>query len=445
MPSVRSRLVATAIATLAGVAALGALAPAGVAAASPVIVEGTRDTVTLQQTKAGTGRIATLALGPGRWVAWATLTARLGESSATVRCQLGASGSSLSASQVARVSRTTDVLVEGSFNTDLDLSTVAVLGRGGGAITLDCTSSRTDTKADRIRIVAMRASSIDSVSTDDLPAPIVWDDTDIVHVRAPGTDALPNDAWTTVAAFSLPRGPWWIHGSLTARGKSIGTVGELSCRLLFDGQRSASVSFMVGGGWSSQAFDVAGVAGRRAPSSPVTLQCRPAFDSTGTLRVSDIRLVAMNAGRLRAIDPVTDEAAVTGATDPTVAHVGRPEDSTVAPFSVARATRVVDVPVPAGTWLVKTAFWSTAIKDDDGAYGIVPVTCRLGSGPGRDVDTRLMSGDPMPVSMMATFTSTGSRLVLSCSRPGSTTGIQEIPNLHLTLVKVDEVTTRPLD
>jgi hypothetical protein len=431
---------------------VGATGGSAVHAAEPDLVTGTRSSAPVA---AGTteGQIASLDVGAGTWLAWATFSLVLPEPSSpdlpSAVCHLRARAGDGSVKDDHRLLGTTWDYgdVTGSQTVDLDGVVSATLG-AGGTLTLGCRSSVADVTATRIRIAALAVPSVERRAWSATKTTVVDDDADAVLLTNARGRALPESgAAVTLGALTLPAGRWWLHASANileeTRNGAIITNGT-RCTLGLGGGVSVSDTWIVFKGRKMHANDLAWPATGDAGDRTARLRCRTTTSSDASA-VGDVRLAAVRTGRLTRISSAEGETVAAGRGDPAVIHVIGAGDATVVGEAFTPWTTVLSVPVPAGAWLAKATFGTTKGAGGGGWNG-PRIECVLDGGADEDRDV-IPDGYASPrVSLMAVVrTKLAGKAVLRCTLPDGFRGqVVRITDLDLTLVELDSITTRSL-
>ncbi|MFN8620709.1 MAG: hypothetical protein U0869_08215 [Chloroflexota bacterium] len=435
---------------LAASALIAGLVPGSAAAAGPDVIQGSKAAAPIPVGRAY-GTVGTLDLAVGHWLAYATWTLRIKTpfgTRPTVACQLRAEQN---AGTVDVHLTRTDRWI-GSFAGDAAMSSgmESIVGGdldGSGRIVLRCRSTLAGASAQRIRIVALRVPSLGRgtvSSTAPFTVPAGADPTLVVDDSG---ETLPVEAWKTVASLVLPAGRWWIHGVGTLHDETndgAWITEEVDCRISLGGRESGSDLPTFLRGLRVHTWDLAAATTDVRGGRTARLRC---YGGGLKLSMENLRLVAWPLGRLDTWAAATQVMSTTGAGDPMAIHSAGATHPKIPVQAPLAGTKVIAVPVPAGDWLAKVVFRTSAVVGPDGPTDPGRLSCTWGSGTGDDSAVIPLPGERDRVSMMTTIhAELATTATLRCSVPDALRSqAAQLNDVRATLVSVGGISTLPLD
>lgn len=418
-------------------ALVASLLPSMANAASPSIVQGERSSVLIVEGDS-LGQIARLDVGPGTWVAWATFSIRFQKPSGAANCSFRTAGAPTVDTHVLRSSKWIDGIEGYPFITDLEGITGATF-RAGGSFRLFCRANVDDAIARRIRIVAMKVPGLDRVNLPAAGTPALDESTDAAIITRQRPVTLKADTWKTVAEVDLAPGRWWLHAAYVGVDNDPTVIDDyfdqVDCRLRFGGDVSRSDGEITFAGSRMDALDLAARATRA--TARATVECRSEED---TMTVRDLRISALRLGSLTRYDAAHEVQTSDGSGDPVAIH-SRGVTRSVRSTSVQPFTAVVQVPVPAGSYLAKAVFGlvPTDAALDELNTESPETVCVLDGGVDQDSSSRRYATDNAWNLTTIVRRKTDGVVPLRCTWDMDASPVATIQNLRITLIKLGAI------
>ena len=400
-------------------AALGTAGTA--AAASPSIVVGRTDDIhnfgnTTPLTLAGP------SLTAGTW--WVTATAELDASLAStlatgeVLCQIVDSGSKAVIDQTTR-------LPDYGHQTGRAVMSLVLSGVDTSATGWhpDLTCSTKATTSVEIRFIRISAVS-GSLTTSGGPR---------LKTASSAGATFPGDTnFHKVGSIKLPAGGWSILAKADVRNPSLSVPVTVTCRLSpssSDTDKTAqSLAARLPSTVGTEGELAVDVAHKFTATSSVAFQCRG--DSAGGFAVSDVQLVAIQAGQLIR-QPLGGAATSSGSGSPVI-DAGFRTSSVAVPEGLT-LTKIASLPLSAGKWYVLA---KASVSGAD-----VQIECHLGNAEGGGfIDDTFVRGDSGGSTGIylenGVDESTPVHAAISCT--GDTTGVS-LKFIRITAIKATSI------
>jgi|GEM_PF-6336853 len=458
------RLTSTVTSSLMAVFAVGLLLPTAAAAALPAragpsvvtgYLDGPVDLTPEDESPGGAlVPIASLAVGKGEWVAFATFDVS-GSRGDPITCRLKA-GTDLD--RIAFFPQNVYAFDGNRADSHLSLVVAHGFGNGGGTIVLACLAASDGylLRASAIRIVAVRTARLRTVDLSNgshtvSGDTIGWAASTIFHGRRSGPVKITGDGATPTKVAELPLGPgsWWVHATTMLESPMGEEAVTVTCELV----RSATPS---GSGDADTASSGMYSANSASGRPQATLDAAMTFSGSGgsaQVRCSTpeewdanarwIRITAVKASRLQRLFLPSGQDVTVGSGHPYVVAARRPGPQSVP--STAWKTMAA-VHLKKGRWLVSG---KVDVHSDMGQYGRFQDRCRLATGPYTDGGTAGSWHGSATLQLrfiITVFSDDGGAVKLQCRKvvnpPNSAVTVKRI---RMTALQLSEYTRKPIE